>query len=128
MGKAHGHGLSGGGSLIQQGGVGNIHSGEVSDHGLEVEEGLEPSLGNLGLVGGILGVPSGVFHQIPQDHGGGEGAIVTHPNVGTEDLVLQGDSLQRPQQLGLGELVVLRGREGQERQRKKGRKKEGFRR
>jgi hypothetical protein len=56
---AHDHSLGSSGTLVKKRGVGDGHSGEVGDHGLVVEERLETTLGNLGLVGGVLGVPIG---------------------------------------------------------------------
>ena len=99
VGKTHQHGLGGGSGLVKEGGVGNVHAGEVSDHGLEVEKRLKPALGDLGLIRSVLGVPSRVLHDVPENHSGGEGAIVSHPNIGAKDLVLLGDSLENAQQL-----------------------------
>lgn len=107
MGVAHHHGLGSGGGLVEQGGIGNIHAGQVGDHGLVVEQRLEPALGNLWLVRGVLGVPSRVLHDVPQNHGGGEGAIVPHADVGAEDLVLLRDSLEHLEQLRLGQRGIL---------------------
>ena len=54
----HGHGLGGGGGLVEQRGVGELHAGEVDHHLLEVEHGLEPALADLGLVGRVGRVPA----------------------------------------------------------------------
>ena len=52
VGPAHQqHGLGHGGGFVQQGGVGDRQADEVLDHGLEVQQRLEPALGDLGLVG-----------------------------------------------------------------------------
>ena len=51
------HGLSGGCALVQQRGVGHRHACDVTDHGLVVQQGLQPTLGDLGLVGRVLGYP-----------------------------------------------------------------------
>jgi hypothetical protein len=46
-GEGHGHGLSGGGGLVENGGIGDSETGKVGDDGLEVDEGLETSWGRL---------------------------------------------------------------------------------
>ncbi len=66
----HGHRLGGGGRLVQKRGVGDGEAREVGDHRLVVQERLEPALGDFGLVGGIGGVPGGVFEDVALDRGG----------------------------------------------------------
>ena len=72
----HGHGLGGGGGLIEERGVGELQAGEVDHHLLVVEEGLQPALADLGLVGRVGGVPGRVLEQVAQDDGRGDGAVV----------------------------------------------------
>mmetsp|Transcript_3300 Transcript_3300/g.11596 ORF Transcript_3300/g.11596 Transcript_3300/m.11596 type:complete len:853 (+) Transcript_3300:643-3201(+) len=112
-GTAHGHGLGGGGGLVEQRGVREGEPGEVGDHGLVVEQGLEPALGDLRLVGGVLSVPPGVLEQVPQDHGGGQGTIVPHADEVLVELVLGAELLHVREVLalgeGLGELAQLEG-------------------
>ena len=52
--QRQGHGLGGGGALVEQRGVGDLQAGEVDHHGLEVEQRLQPALGDLRLVGRVL--------------------------------------------------------------------------
>ena len=56
-GDADGHhdGFGGAGGAVVHAGVGNLHAGELADHGLELEHGLEGALGDFGLVGGVAG-------------------------------------------------------------------------
>src|ERR1700744_1097483 len=68
-GVAHAHGFAGGGGFVEHAGVGHGEGGEVGDHGLEIEEGFEAALGDFGLVGGVLGVPAGVFEDVAEDDG-----------------------------------------------------------
>ena len=68
---AHHHGLGGGRALVQHGAISDLEAGQVADHGLEVQDRFEPALGNLGLVGGVGGVPGGVLQDCPLDHAGG---------------------------------------------------------
>lgn len=54
---AHRHGLCCCGGLVQQRGVGQRHACEVGNHRLEVQQRLESSLSDLGLVRSVCGVP-----------------------------------------------------------------------
>ena len=65
VGNAYRHGYRFGrpcGSLIH-GGVGNIHAGQLADHGLKFKNGLQRSLGNLRLVGSVGGEEFAPLHQ-----------------------------------------------------------------
>merc|ERR1719419_681321 len=61
------HGLSGGRSLIKQGGIGHRQASDVTDHGLVVEERLQATLRDLGLVGCILSHPACILQEITLD-------------------------------------------------------------
>ena len=82
-----GHGLGRGGGLVEQRGVGQGHAGEVGDHGLEVEQGLQATLGDLRLVRRVGGVPGRVLEDVAPDHRRGEGAVVAQPDHRGADLV-----------------------------------------
>jgi len=84
-------GLSGGGALVEEGGVGDLHPGEFEDHGLEVEEGFESALGDLGLVGGVGAVPAGILDDVAAEHGGRDGAVVAESDQGAAGLILGED-------------------------------------
>ena len=57
--EEHGHGLcSGSGGLVEQTRIGHFHAGQITDHGLEIQQGLEPPLRDLSLVGGVRCVPA----------------------------------------------------------------------
>ncbi len=60
---AQGHRFGSGCAFVQQGGVGNFQAGQVADHGLEVEQGFQPPLGNFWLVGGVLRCTSRGFRR-----------------------------------------------------------------
>src|SRR5699024_3063936 len=64
--------LGDGGGLIEEGGVGDVETGEVLDDLLEVQQRLEPTLGDLGLVRGVGGVPGGVLDEVAADDGRGD--------------------------------------------------------
>ena len=73
---AEGHRLGGGGGLVEQRGIGDVERGEVGDHRLIVEERLEPALADLGLVGGVGGVPGGVLEDVALDDRRGNRAVI----------------------------------------------------
>ncbi len=62
-----GHRLRRSGPLVQQGRVRRGQAGQVADHRLEVEQRLETSLGDLGLVRRVGGVPAGVLEHVAPD-------------------------------------------------------------
>ena len=62
------HRLGGGGRLVEQRRVRELHPGEVGDHRLEVQERLEAPLGDLGLVRGVRRVPRRVLEHVALDH------------------------------------------------------------
>ena len=62
------HRLGGRGALVEQRGVGRRQPGQVADHGLEVDQRLEPALGDLRLVRRVGGVPARVLEHVAADH------------------------------------------------------------
>lgn len=96
------HRLGGGRALVEQRGTGGRQPGEVGDHGLEVQQRLEPPLGDLRLVRRVSRVPGRVLHDVPQDDGRREGPVVPEPDHGAEHLVTVGQRAQLGQHLGLG--------------------------
>jgi hypothetical protein len=101
------HRLGGGRALVQQAGVRSGQTGQVADHGLEVDQGLEPALRDLRLVRRVGGVPGRVLEHVAPDHRRRDRGVVAEPDhrlgrpVGGRD----------PAQLAGG--VVLRQRLGQ---------------
>ena len=98
-----GHGLGRRRSLVEEGRIGDFQTGHVNDHGLEVQEGFQTALGDLGLIRGVLGVPPWVLQDVSGDDPGGHRVVVAHPDEGPVDLVPPGDVPEFPQQ------EVLRG-------------------
>ena len=76
--SGHGHGLGGGGGLVQQRGVGQLQPGQVDDHLLEGEQGLEAALADLGLIGRVRRVPAGVLEHVALDHRRRDRVVVAH--------------------------------------------------
>lgn len=69
--------LSGRGGFVEKGGVCDVHVGEFHDSSLEVEERLESSLGDLGLVWSVRGVPLRVLKNISSDNTRGIRSIIS---------------------------------------------------
>jgi hypothetical protein len=112
-GEGHGHSLGGGGGLVEERRAGERQAGEVADHGLEVEQRFEASLGDLGLVGGVLGVPARVLEDVAQDHAWRDAIEVAHAEAGAEDLVLAGHRLELGEEFGFALWVFALAGEGQ---------------
>ncbi|KWV85365.1 hypothetical protein PFLmoz3_04919 [Pseudomonas fluorescens] len=102
---AEGHGFSSGGGFVKQGGVGNRQAGEVADQGLEIQQGFQAALGNLGLIRRVGGVPGRVFQQVAQDRRRRVAVVIALADVGLEQLVLAGDGLDLGQGLGFAQAV-----------------------
>ena len=52
---AHRHGFRGGGGAVVHGGVGGVHAGQLTDHGLVFKNGLQDPLADFRLIGGVGG-------------------------------------------------------------------------
>ena len=89
--EKHDHGFCSGRGFIQQGSVGQLHAREFHDHGLEVQQRFKPPLGDLSLVGGIGGIPVGVFKDIALDHRRKVGIVISKSHVGPEQSVFRSD-------------------------------------
>ena len=85
--ERHVHRLRGGGGLVEQGGVGDLQSGQVADHGLEVQQRLQSSLGDLRLIRGVGGVPGRVLEDVALDRRWSDRAVVTLADHRDPDLV-----------------------------------------
>src|SRR5665647_1124326 len=95
------HGFGDRGRLVQQGGTGDRQRRQVGDHGLEVEQRLQPALADLGLVGRVRRVPAGVLQHVAPNHGGRVGAVVPEPDHRGQHCVAVRDGVQGGQHLGL---------------------------
>lgn len=88
--EQHGHRLCCRCCFIQQTGIGHFHACQVADHGLEIQQGLQPSLGNLCLIWRVSRIPAGVFQNVTANHTGHFCGAVAHPDVIAEQFVLGG--------------------------------------
>ena len=98
----HGHRLGGGGGLVQQRGVGEIKAGEVHHHLLIGQQRLKPPLADLGLIGGVAGVPARILQHVAQDHRRRDGPVIAHADHRAGDHVLVGHAAQVRQRLRFG--------------------------
>ena len=89
--------------LVQHRGAGDRQRGQVLDHGLEIEQRLEPALRDLRLVGRVRGVPGRVLEQVAPDDRGRDRPVVAEADHRGGDRVLAGQSAQLGQDLVLGE-------------------------
>ena len=96
------HALGGGRSLVQHGGVGDRHAGQVGHHGLEVDQRLHAALRNLGLIRGVGRVPGGVLEDVAQDDARRVRAVVALADKTFQNLILAGDGLELGQCSGFG--------------------------
>ncbi len=87
----HRHCFGRGGRFVQQAGIGNRQPGQIGDHGLIVQQRLQPTLCNLGLIGGIGGVPRRIFKDIQLDRRRRDRAVIALPDQTDHHPVLVGD-------------------------------------
>ena len=90
----HRHRLGGSGGFVEQRGVGDVEAGEFADHGLEIDQRLEPALGDFGLIGGVGGVPARVLQHVAQHHRRGVGAVIAEADEGFFEHVALGEAAQ----------------------------------
>ena len=90
----HQHGLCHGGGFVEQRGVGDGQAHQVLHHGLEVQQGFEPALGDLGLVGRVGRVPGRRFEDVAADHRRGDRVVVALADHLHGSLVLGGKLAQ----------------------------------
>ena len=95
--------------LVQQRGVCDLHTRQIRDHRLEVDERFQSPLGDLSLVLRVGRVPARVLHHHPQDNAWRDRVVVAEADVGAENLVAGSDLCQPPEVL----MFTLRRRKAQ---------------
>ncbi len=106
--QADRHRFGGRGPLVEQRGVGHRQTGQVGDHGLEVDERLEAALRDLGLVGRICGVPGRVLQHVALDHPRHDARVIAHAQAGAQHQVLARDRAQPLERFGLAHALADR--------------------
>ena len=92
--EQHRHRFRGRGGLVQQRRIRDFHPGQVHDHGLEIQQGFQATLRDLGLIGRVGGVPARIFQDVALYHRRHDGVVIAQPDIGAEYLVLCGDAAQ----------------------------------
>ena len=95
-GEGKAHGFRGCRSFIEERGIGHRETGEAGDHRLKIEKGFEAALGDLGLIGGVGGVPAGIFENVPLDDRRRDRSMISLADEGLEHLVFREDSAEFP--------------------------------
>ena len=95
------HGFGGGGGFVEERSVGDRQPSQVADHGLEVQQRFEPSLGYFSLIGCVGGVPGRALDDVPLYHGGRYGIRKTHPYERSEEFVARCHASQEGERLRL---------------------------
>ena len=94
----HRSGLSSCRRLVQQRAVGQRQSRQLADHGLEIQQSLQTTLRDLGLIRRVRSVPCGILEHVALDRCRAHGVIPSHTDVGGEYPVLArqfGDMLRK---------------------------------
>ena len=95
----HGHAFGRGGRLVEQRRVGDFEPGEIRDHGLEVQQGFQAALADLGLIRRISRVPRRIFQDVARDHGRRDRAVIALADHRDQHLVLARNRAQLLQSL-----------------------------
>ena len=95
----HGHSLGRGRRFVEQRRIRQVHAREVRHHRLEVEQRLEPPLGDLGLIRRVRGVPGRVLEHVATDHAGSDRVRVAHADHRRRHHVAVGQDAQRGDRL-----------------------------
>ncbi len=103
------HRLGGGRALVQQRGARGGQAGQVHHDGLEVQQRLEPALGDLRLVRRVGGVPGGVLQHVAAHHRRRQRAVVAQTDHRGQHRVAGGQGAQ----LGDHRRLARRGVDGE---------------
>ena len=90
----HRHRLGGRSGLVEQRRVRDFHSGEVADHGLEIQEALEPALSNLSLIRRVRRIPAGILEDVSENHARRHAVVIAQSDVRSENLIAGRDVAQ----------------------------------
>ena len=96
------HRLGRGGALVEHRRVGHLEPGQVGDHGLEVQQRLQPALADLRLVRGVRGVPGRILKYVAAQHRRRQRVVVALTDHRHRDGVGVGQCAQLGQRLGFG--------------------------
>ena len=104
------HGFGGGGGFVEKRRIRDLHSGEIADHCLKIQQRLEATLSDFGLVGRVGGIPTRILQNVAADDRRGVRAVNPHANVGGGDFVFGHDGAELLQggflREGLGQIKI----------------------
>ena len=90
----HGHRFGRGGAFVEQRRIGDLEPGEIGDHGLEIQQGFQPALADLGLIWRVGRVPGRILQDVALDHRRQDRAVIALPDQRCADLILARDLAQ----------------------------------
>ena len=94
--EEHRHRLGRCGAFVEERRGRDVGSGEILDDRLEIEQRLEPALGDLGLIGRVRRVPGRILEDVPKNHARRDAPVVAHPDEGAGNDVALGDPPKTP--------------------------------
>ncbi len=89
-----GHRFRGRGRFVEHGSVGDVHRGQVGDHGLEIDQRLQPALRDLRLIRRVGGVPARVLENVPLNDRRRDAIGITGADERARDLVAKRNRAQ----------------------------------
>src|SRR5215831_2007494 len=95
------HCFGGSRGFVQKRRVCDIERSQIDDHLLEIEQRLEPALGDFCLIRSVSCVPTGIFEDITLYHGRCNAVVVPRADKRADEFVLAGDGPQLPECFGL---------------------------
>ena len=82
------HRFGGGGGFVEERRVSDVELGKIDNHGLEIEQRLEPALRDFGLIRRVSGVPTGILENVSLDDWRRDATGVARADEGFRELVL----------------------------------------
>jgi len=90
----HVHGFRRRSPLVQQRGIGDFQTGQISNHRLKIQQRFQTPLRDLRLIRRVLRVPARVLENIALNYRRRNAVVIPHAQEGTADLILGGDLFQ----------------------------------
>ena len=101
--ERHRHALGGGRCLVEKRAVGDVHSRQLGDHCLEIQDRLEAALRDFRLIWCIGGIPGRIFQHVAKHHRRRMATVITHTDQRGDHLVLRRQRAHLVQDIGFGQ-------------------------
>ena len=85
------HGLGCGCGFVEKRRIRDLHSGEIADHCLKIQQRLEASLRDFGLIRRVGRIPTRILQNVAADNRRGVRAVNSHPEMRSSHFVLGHD-------------------------------------